>query len=172
MLFETEDWRNTLYHPTGCLIKYNPEGHAGVGRIKAAGGGSRDITVDTRIISATNQNLFQKVLDGQFRSDLIYRLNMFTIQLPPLRKRISGVPMLARHMLEEAKPRIGKNIVDLDNKTIEQMKQYNWPGNVRELHNIVERACILAKSEAARQLGISRITSREKLKRPEMMEKP
>ncbi|HJM83427.1 MAG TPA: sigma-54 dependent transcriptional regulator, partial [Nitrospinota bacterium] len=182
-------------------------------------GGTKDIAIDIRVISATNQELSVKIQQNQFRSDLLYRLNVFTILVPPLRERVHDIPHLARHFLSQFKSTMKEDVIDFDNDAIELLKNYAWPGNIRELKNMIERAYILTKtniitrkdllpdsgfnlvknnsaelfsirdnwtsleeveakyiqsvvnhfdgnkSEAARLLGISRVTLREKLKK-------
>lgn len=182
-------------------------------------GGTKDITVNVRMISATNKNVAKMVEQDSFRADLLYRLNVFSIHLPPLRERISDIPLLADHFAIQAGKTLGKNIKHIEKEAMEKMKRYSWPGNVRELKNVIERACILTttgairakdlrldhspagatsqnipifsifnnwlpleevelryiksmlehcggnKSEAARQLDISRVTLREKLRK-------
>lgn len=185
-------------------------------------GGTKDFSIDVRIISASNQDLQMKVQNGEFRSDLLYRLNVFVIHLPALRDRISDIPYLTCHFLEQSKVALNKNIDGIEKDVLEKLMRYHWPGNIRELKNLIERACILCdtktvqskdfsldqslpdrrespqndlslfssqnqwppledvellyiqkmldrlggnKSEAARQLGISRVTLREKLRK-------
>lgn len=110
-------------------------------------GGTKDIPIDVRVISATNKSLQQKIWDGSFRSDLLYRLNVFTINLPSLKERVDDIPLLARHFLQNARDNIKKDIKDISNDAVEYLKEYSWPGNIRELKNVVERACILTKSD-------------------------
>ncbi len=98
--------------------------------------------VDVRIIAATNRNLETEVEQGNFREDLYYRLNVFPLELPPLRDRKVDVPLLAQHFIQKYGSRFGKNIDSLSSKAITQLTKYNWPGNVRELENIIERAII------------------------------
>ena len=182
-------------------------------------GGTKDIHLDVRVVSATNQDLRDKIKKGMFRSDLLYRLNVFAIHMPPLRDRVFDIPMLATHFLKIANKTLNKNVASISSRVMEKFKSYSWPGNVRELKNVIERACILTKngvisekdcgldptlsgmepmdkipiftiynnwlplhevevqyiqgllkhcndnkSEAARQLGISRVTLREKIR--------
>ncbi len=106
-------------------------------------GGNKEIPVDVRIICATNQNLEELVEEGKFRPDLFYRINVFPIELPPLRKRAEDIIPLAHHFLKSLSK--GSNIkITEDAERI--LKRYNWPGNIRELHNVLERACILARN--------------------------
>jgi transcriptional regulator with GAF, ATPase, and Fis domain/AmiR/NasT family two-component response regulator len=108
--------------------------------------GSRDITkVDVRIIAATNRNLEKEVSEGRFRLDLYYRLNVFPIELPPLRERTGDIPLLADHFISYYNRKAGTKITGLSNKVIKSMTAYHWPGNIRELENIIERSVLLAK---------------------------
>jgi DNA-binding NtrC family response regulator len=182
-------------------------------------GGTKDIQLDVRVVSASNQDLREKIKKGMFRSDLLYRLNVFAIHMPTLRDRVSDIPQLANHFLKIANKTLNKTVDAITNGAMERFKSYTWPGNVRELKNVIERACILTKtnvinekdcgldpsisemepmgeipvftvynnwlplheielqyiqcllkhcnhnkSEAARQLGISRVTLREKIR--------
>jgi two-component system response regulator HydG len=102
------------------------------------------VQVDVRIIAATNVDLRQKVVDGDFREDLYYRLKVVEIELPPLRMRIKCIPLLVHHFLEIHSKQIGKNIVKISDQAMDCLVQYSWPGNVRELRHVIERACVLA----------------------------
>jgi len=106
-------------------------------------GGSREITVDVRIIAATNRDLKRAVADRHFRSDLFYRLDMFPIELPPLRERRSDIPKMARLFLERAARKLGKSPLELTREAEDVLLAYAWPGNVRELENLMERTAIL-----------------------------
>lgn len=103
--------------------------------------------VDVRVISATNQDLPRMVEEGQFRSDLFYRLNVFTIYLPPLRERGEDIEALARHFLEQCNQRFERK-VKLTPEVIGRLKAYPWPGNIRELENSIKRAVILAQGDS------------------------
>ncbi len=105
-------------------------------------GSPRPIRVDTRIIAATHRNLEQRVADGLFREDLYYRLNVFPIQVPPLRKRIDDIPLLIWRFVDEFSKAFGKKVDSIGAENMLALQQYGWPGNVRELRNIVERAMI------------------------------
>ncbi|TVQ12795.1 MAG: sigma-54-dependent Fis family transcriptional regulator [Bacteroidetes bacterium] len=105
-------------------------------------GGSNSIKLDIRIITATNLNLELQVKDSKFRSDLFYRLNVFPIELPPLRKRRNDIPHLLNYFLNKYNAKYHSNINTIPNKIISELKLYDWPGNIRELENIVERAVI------------------------------
>lgn len=105
-------------------------------------GGSHNIKLNIRIITATNLNLELQVKDSKFRSDLFYRLNVFPIELPPLRKRRNDIPHLLNFFLNKYNAKYHSNINTIPNKIISELKLYDWPGNIRELENIVERAVI------------------------------
>jgi len=109
-------------------------------------GDTREIDVDFRLLSATRQNLENKIMEGQFRSDFFYRINIISIEIPPLRERKEDIALLAYHFLEKYSQETTKKIDTLDKKTLEYFRQYPWPGNVRELENAVERAVVLSKS--------------------------
>jgi PAS domain S-box-containing protein len=108
-------------------------------------GGVRTLHVDVRIISATNRDLHQDVLDKQFREDLFYRLNVFPIELPALRQRRGDIPILVRHFVRKHSARMGKHIADVPEETMQVLQNWNWPGNIRELENMIERMVILSK---------------------------
>jgi transcriptional regulator with GAF, ATPase, and Fis domain len=107
-------------------------------------GSSRTITVDVRIIAATNQDLKKGVNEKRFREDLFYRLNVFPIRVPPLRERPEDIPLLIQSFVDEFALAFGKGIESIDKASIEALQRYSWPGNVREVRNVVERAVILA----------------------------
>ncbi|MGB4548640.1 MAG: sigma-54 dependent transcriptional regulator [Syntrophales bacterium] len=109
-------------------------------------GGSEDIRVDVRIISATNQDLFQRVKEGAFREDLYYRLNVIPIPMPPLRKRKEDIPILVRYFTEKYSRQFGKEIGKISSYALELLMKYQFPGNVRELENIIERSVALETS--------------------------
>lgn len=110
-------------------------------------GGSNPIRVDVRIVAATNRNLQQMVNQGSFREDLFYRLNVFPIELPPLRERREDIPVLAQHFLAQAARKFGKPFSRISTKGMTQLTAYDWPGNIRELQNLIERSTILAEDE-------------------------
>ena len=109
-------------------------------------GGEKTITVDVRVISATNVDLKKMCAEGHFRKDLFYRLNVFPIQVPPLSNRLEDIPLLVDFFLRRLNRNGQKNIQLVDPLVMEAMKTYSWPGNIRELENMMERAYILAKS--------------------------
>jgi two-component system, NtrC family, response regulator AtoC len=108
-------------------------------------GGTETLTVDVRVISATNRDLEAAMAQGAFREDLYYRLNVFPVQVPPLRERLEDVDRLARHFVARFAPRCGKKVDGLTAEAVEKLKGYWWPGNVRELENVLERAIILCQ---------------------------
>jgi two-component system response regulator HydG len=110
-------------------------------------GGNRSIRVDTRIISATNRNLEEEIAADQFREDLYYRLNVVTITVPPLRERLSDIPLLAEHFLEQYAARNHRTFKGIAPQAMDLLMRYSWPGNVRELENVIERAVIMARGD-------------------------
>ena len=110
-------------------------------------GGSQTVSVDVRVIAATNRDLTTAVADGKFRQDLFYRLNVVPIRLPALRERISDISLLVGYLIDRYAHKAGKRIRNIDKKTMELFHAYDWPGNIRELQNVVERAVILSEGE-------------------------
>src|SRR5215207_9372756 len=108
-------------------------------------GGSETIKVDVRLVSATNRNLEQMIEDGEFREDLYYRLNVFPINLPPLRDRLEDLQVLATHFVGKFARNLGIRPAGITAEAVARLREYAWPGNVRELENIIERAMILAR---------------------------
>jgi transcriptional regulator with GAF, ATPase, and Fis domain len=108
-------------------------------------GGAETIKVDVRLVSATNRNLEQMIEDGEFREDLYYRLNVFPINLPPLRDRLDDLTPLVGHFIAKFSRQMGVAAGPASPEALAKLREYNWPGNVRELENIIERAMILAK---------------------------
>jgi PAS domain S-box-containing protein len=106
-------------------------------------GGNRTLSTDVRVIAATNRDLTAAIAGGTFRADLFYRLNVFPIEVPPLRKRREDIPMLVEYFVKRYAEKAGKQICKIDKKTLELCQSYAWPGNIRELQNIVERSVIL-----------------------------
>ena len=107
-------------------------------------GGTRTIRTDVRLIAATNRDLAAMVQEQTFRSDLYFRLNVFPVELPPLRERPEDIPLLVRHFAEEISRRMNKTIEAISSETMQALCQYHWPGNIRELQNVIERAVILS----------------------------
>jgi two-component system response regulator AtoC len=110
-------------------------------------GGSQDVTVDVRVVAATNKDLEEKVKSGVFREDLYYRLNVIPIHLPPLRDRRGDVRLLAQSFVEQYNRNFRKNVKGIEEPALKQLEAYQWPGNVRELKNVIERAMILGGEE-------------------------
>jgi PAS domain S-box-containing protein len=110
-------------------------------------GGNRILPTDVRVIAATNRDLTAAIAAGTFRADLFYRLNVFPIEVPPLRKRREDIPMLVEYFVKRYAEKAGKQIRKIDTNTLEQCQSYSWPGNIRELQNIVERSVILSSGD-------------------------
>ena len=110
-------------------------------------GDTRVITVDVRIIAATNADLIQRVKENRFREDLYYRLNVIEIHMPSLRERRDDIPVLIKHYFEIFAKESGKTIKDIDYEAMQSLLAYDWPGNIRELRNTIERAVVLADNE-------------------------
>ncbi len=108
-------------------------------------GGTQPIEADFRVIAATNRNLEKAIKDGIFREDLFYRLNVISIQMPPLNKRKEDIPLLAEHFLHRFIQETNKNIDKIDREAMDELMLYDWPGNVRELENAIERAVVVSK---------------------------
>jgi transcriptional regulator with GAF, ATPase, and Fis domain len=108
-------------------------------------GGVRTLHVDVRIIAATNRDLQQDLIDKKFREDLFYRLNVFPIELPPLRQRREDIPMLVQYFMHKHAARMGKAIEIISDETMHVLCHWDWPGNIRELENMIERMVILSK---------------------------
>jgi DNA-binding NtrC family response regulator len=106
-------------------------------------GGSREVEVDFRLVSATNSDLEASVRDGRFREDLYYRLNVFQIDVPPLRERREDIELLARHFLATFRRAMGKQVSEISQTSLALLSDYHWPGNVRELRNVIERAMVV-----------------------------
>jgi PAS domain S-box-containing protein len=110
-------------------------------------GGSRPIRADVRVIAATNRDLENAIAGGAFRRDLFYRLNVFPIEMPPLRDRKEDIPMLIEYFIHRYSRKAGKKIETVEKRTIELLQSYAWPGNIRELQNILERSVILCETD-------------------------
>lgn len=113
-------------------------------------GGSQSIKTDVRVIAATNRDLPKSISEGIFRSDLYYRINVFPVELPPLRERKEDIPLLTHFFVQKYAPRIGRHIDTIDAESLQRLMQYSWPGNIRELENIIERALILSSGATLR----------------------
>jgi transcriptional regulator with GAF, ATPase, and Fis domain len=128
--------------------------------------GSPDtVNVDIRVVAATNKDLASAVRDGSFREDLYYRLNVFPIEVPPLRQRREDIPILVWSFVQEFSDKMGKKIETIPHKTMEQLQNYAWPGNVRQLRNVIERAMILTK---ATSLHVDMPKSEDSVHQPKM----
>jgi formate hydrogenlyase transcriptional activator len=110
-------------------------------------GGNQPIRVDVRVLAATNRDLTKAVAEGAFRSDLFYRLNVFPIQVPPLRERADDIPLLVEYLVDRYGRKAGKRFRSISKETLRVFQGYAWPGNVRELQNVIERAVILCDGE-------------------------
>ena len=117
-------------------------------------GGNASIKVNVRIIAATNCNLEKEVADGRFRLDLYYRLNVFPIQLPPLRERKEDIGLLARHFIAVYSSKTGKNVTEISESALKSLLLYQWPGNIRELENLIERSILLAKTNTIEHIPL------------------
>ncbi len=104
-------------------------------------------TVSVRIIAATNRDVEKAIRERAFREDLFYRINTFTINLPPLRERLEDIPFLAECFLQRARAKVNKRVESVSPKALDLLRSYSWPGNLRELENIIERAVVLTSSQ-------------------------
>ena len=137
-------------------------------------GNPRPVTVDVRVIAATNRDLAQRVKDGTFRQDLFYRLNVFPIHVPPLRERVEDIPPLVWTFVREFERKMGKHIESISKKTMERLQSYSWPGNIRELRNVIEHALILSPGnqltvEIPASLGNTAIRTLEELEKQHLV---
>jgi transcriptional regulator with GAF, ATPase, and Fis domain len=110
-------------------------------------GGTQAVEIDVRVIAATNRDLEAAVANGTFRPDLYYRLNVFPIQIPPLRERQDDVLMLLEHFVHRFAQKMGKHFNEIDKRTVELFRCYPWPGNIRELQNVIERSVIVSSDD-------------------------
>lgn len=110
-------------------------------------GGTTPIRADVRVIAATNRDLAKAMKDGTFREDLFYRLNVFPIQVPPLRQRAGDIPLLVKFLIRRFSMQVGKQINSVSHPTMQRLMEYAWPGNIRELENVIERAVILNSTD-------------------------
>jgi formate hydrogenlyase transcriptional activator len=124
-------------------------------------GGGQPIHTDVRVIAATNRDLNTAGANGTFRQDLLYRLNVFPIEVPPLRERKEDLLMLVEYFVQRYANRAGKNIRSIDQKTLDLLQSYDWPGNIRELQNVIERSIILSSTDvfSVDELWLSKRTS-------------
>ena len=125
-------------------------------------------SVDVRVVAATNRDLEKLIFDGKFREDLFYRLSVFPIEVPPLRKRGDDIIKLAQHFLEKACNDFGRPLMQLSRAQGGMLRDYNWPGNVRELKNVIERAVILSPRNVLRlDLSMSSLGAENMSAQPE-----
>jgi transcriptional regulator with GAF, ATPase, and Fis domain len=110
-------------------------------------GGTRSIQTNVRVVAATNRNLKAGIAAGTFRGDLFYRLNVFPIEMPPLRERREDIPSLVEYFIDRYARKLGKNIRGVSSRTLELFQSCPWPGNIRELQNVIERSIILCETE-------------------------
>jgi formate hydrogenlyase transcriptional activator len=110
-------------------------------------GSNKPIPVDARVVAATHRDLNALVAEGEFREDLLYRLNVVPIEMPPLRERVGDIPLLVEYFIDRFGKRAGKKFGAIDKKSLKLFQAYGWPGNVRELQNVIERAVILSEGE-------------------------
>src|SRR4029077_16659027 len=110
-------------------------------------GGSHPIRADVRVIAATNRDLESAIASGAFRKDLFYRLNVFPIEIPPLRERREDIPTLIEYFVHRYSRKVGKKIRTIEKKTLELLESYAWPGNIRELQNVIERSVVFCETD-------------------------
>jgi formate hydrogenlyase transcriptional activator len=110
-------------------------------------GGNRPIRTDVRVITATNRDLPAAVAAGTFRSDLFYRINVFPVEMPPLRSRREDIRLLVEYFIDRYSSKAGKKIRRIDKKSLHHLQSYPWPGNIRELQNVIERSVIVCDTE-------------------------
>ena len=118
-------------------------------------GGEKEISVNVRVVAATNKSLEEEVKKGNFREDLFYRLNVAKVLVPPLRERKDDIPILAYTFLNEFSRKFGKNIRNIDPKALEILENYVWKGNIRELKNVIERASLLMDGSELKEHHLS-----------------
>jgi PAS domain S-box-containing protein len=131
-------------------------------------GSGQSIRLDARVIAATNQDLKAAVAKGTFREDLYYRLNVFPLELPPLRARQDDIPLLVEYFIDRHARKAGKNFRSIDKKTLQLLKSYAWPGNIRELQNVIERSVILTRGDV---LSIDEAWLSKETTRPHLVKK-
>ncbi len=110
-------------------------------------GGNESLKTDARVVAATNRDLHAAIAEGNFREDLFYRLNVFPLEMPPLRERKEDIPLLVDYFVDRYASKAGKKITGISKKSMELLQSYRWPGNIRELQNVIERSVILCDSE-------------------------
>jgi DNA-binding NtrC family response regulator len=125
-------------------------------------GGTDEVSVDVRVIAATNKNLAEEVQQGRFRDDLYYRLNVIEIRIPALRERREDIPLLAEHFVQRIASELGKDIGGISGEALKVLIDYDWPGNVRELENVIERAIVTSRNGALVESDFSWLTQHNK----------
>jgi len=110
-------------------------------------GGTRSIPTNVRVVAAPNRNLPAAIAAQTFRSDLFYRLNVFPIEIPPLRERREDIPVLVEYFIDRCAKTVGKNVTGINKKSLDLLQSYPWPGNIRELQNVIERSLIMCETE-------------------------
>jgi DNA-binding NtrC family response regulator len=135
-------------------------------------GGSESIATDVRVIASTNRDPWTAVREGKLREDLFHRLNVFTIDLPPLRRRLEDLPLLAQHWLDHFRQKHGEGPGGFRDETLAIMREYGWPGNVRELRNVVERAVVLGSGDWVEPAHLPPYVREPGLERPERIVVP
>jgi len=122
-------------------------------------GKTESVSIDVRIISATNKNLEQEIMDNKFREDLFYRLNVIKVAMPPLRERKDDIPMLALHFLHKFATEMDKKITGISNEALEELEKYHYPGNIRELENIIARCVALETNEIIKKDSLPKLNT-------------
>jgi len=120
-------------------------------------GSERTVSVDVRVIAATNRDLRAMIVEGRFQEDLFYRLSVIPVELPPLRERPEDIPLLVEHFVRKHAQRVGRRIDGVEPRALERLAAYRWPGNVRELENAIERAVVLATGTVIDAASISMV---------------
>jgi transcriptional regulator with PAS, ATPase and Fis domain len=110
-------------------------------------GGNESFQTNVRVVAATNRNLESAIAEGTFREDLFYRLNVFPIEVPPLRQRKEDIPLLVEYFVDRYASKAAKRITSINGRSLELLQSYAWPGNIRELQNVIERSVIICDSE-------------------------
>ncbi len=118
-------------------------------------GSASVVKVDVRIVAATTRNLAEEVREGRFRDDLYYRLNVFSIKLPPLRERMEDIPLLVDHFIKKISKKLGRGVSGIESDALESIMGYSWPGNVRELENAIERAMVMTEGDKISMADLS-----------------
>lgn len=122
-------------------------------------GKTEPVNIDVRIISATNKNLEQEIMESKFREDLFYRLNVIKVAIPPLRERKDDIPMLAHHFLNKFAKEMDKKITGISNEALEELEKYHYPGNIRELENIIARCVALESNEVIKKESLPNLNT-------------